>query len=149
MISASIWFWLSLMGELKQRGNLKRESGAFLLGKKGSNRIVKALYYNDLDPECLNSGIVEFSYLGQMNLSDYCIENNMKVLADVHTHPGGWTGQSVADKTNPMISRKGHQAIIIPNYAKKKFQLFQGVGFYEYLGDFRWLAKCNLKLSLL
>ena len=44
-----------------------------------------------------------------------CREKKLTVAADVHTHPAG-AAQSSSDRTNPMISRDGHIAIIVPRF---------------------------------
>ncbi|MEP0986020.1 Mov34/MPN/PAD-1 family protein [Ekhidna sp.] len=137
------------MRELKRLGNNTRESGAFLVGKKGSRKISSYLPYTMFDPNCLDSGIVRFSSNGQVRLSKYCREHNLTVLADVHTHPGSSTQQSYADKTHPMVNRKGHIAYIIPFYAKGMWPLFSGVSFYEYQGDFEWTKAMKPKITLL
>jgi len=136
-LKMSIWLWLSMMGQLKKRGGGRKESGAFLLGNYGSNKVVEFICFDDLDSECL-TGMIEFSASGIVLLSDYCISKNLTVLADVHTHPGKWTNQSETDKKNPMVCISGHIAIIIPKFAQQKLQLLGGVGIFEYLGGSKW-----------
>ncbi|HRH03416.1 MAG TPA: hypothetical protein PLN13_09275 [Bacteroidia bacterium] len=130
--------WVKLVGQLRIRGKGKRETGAFLLGPLEKPTITKFICYDELDPHAFDSGIIVFSGDGYIPLWKYCRENNLRVWADVHTHPGTWTGQSKADKEHPMISQKGHIAFIVPNFAKNKKQKFTGVGIYEYLGDHKW-----------
>ena len=130
--------WRELICELKKKGMGERESGAFLLGTLESAKVTKFICYDDLDPHTFDSGIIVFESYGFAPLWKYCRENKMKVLADVHTHPGSWTGQSTLDKTNPMIVQKGPIAMIVPNYAKRWKQSLKGVGVYQYLGDHEW-----------
>ena len=74
----------------------------------------------------------------RMDLSqEECRRVNMEVVADVHTHPGGY-GQSAIDKAHPMISEVGHHALIIPNYADQLYLPGQ-IGIYEYRGRQGWL----------
>ncbi|MCC7302471.1 MAG: hypothetical protein IT233_07510 [Bacteroidia bacterium] len=130
--------WTKLIGQLRTRGKGKRETGAFLLGPVDKNAISSFICYNDLDPHAFDSGIIIFSGNGYIPLWKHCIENSLRVWADVHTHPGAWTGQSPSDKAHPMTAQKGHIALIVPNFAKNKKQLLNGVGIYEYMGDRKW-----------
>ena len=90
-LSCSWLLWRRLLAGLRARGlNGKRESGAFLLGTRlrGRARVVSFVLYDDLDPGCLNTGIVRFDgrYFGA--LWDICQARGLVVVADVHTHPG-------------------------------------------------------------
>lgn len=139
--------WVNLIQELACRGEGRKESGAFLLGKPGGNLIEFIVYFDDLDPNCL-TGMIEFSASGFVKLWDYCSSNQLTVLADVHTHPYNWTGQSLIDKQNPMIPVQGHIAIIIPHYSCKKNQMLRGIGIYEFLGGVNWKKLKTTKIKL-
>src|ERR1700722_15234282 len=102
--------WKELIGELYARGEGVRETGAFLLGDKSGNTISHFICYNDLDPHVSESGIIIFNGNGFIPLWEYCSAHKMKVLADVHTHPDEWTGQSTSDRKHPMIAQAGHIA---------------------------------------
>lgn len=130
--------WFSLLFSLKRRGQGKRESGAFLVGRKDKGKVSDFICYDDLDGRCLDNGIIEFDGKGYVSLWEYCEKNNLSVLADVHTHPGNWVGQSMSDRTNPMIAQQGHLAMIIPRYAKNLFQDLSDVGIYQYKGNHEW-----------
>jgi hypothetical protein len=84
----------------------------------------------------LDTGIVRFDgrYFGA--LWDICKMRGMSVVADVHVHPGA-PGQSASDRDHPMISRAGHIAFILPDYARPPMPQ-ESVGIYRYLGDKRW-----------
>jgi hypothetical protein len=65
------FLWARLVDDLRSRGNDRtRESGAFLLGYQdvGRARIMDYVLYDDLDPHCLNTGIVQFNgrYFGEL-----------------------------------------------------------------------------------
>ena len=139
-ISCSTQLWHEGLTELKQRGKGRRESGAFLLGrKKGNKRTVSNIvYYDDLDPHCLDSGIVILDGSAYAGLWKICRETRFEVLADVHTHPGS-PYQSGTDRDNPMIGVIGHIAIIVPNLAQRMVPSHE-LGVYEYLGNHRWQA---------
>ena len=137
--SCSWFLWHRIIDRLQQHGNFVRESGAFLLGKRnngGRSRIVDFVLYDDIDPHCLDSGIVciDGSYFG--TLWEICQQNHLTVVADVHTHPGN-SMQSQSDRDNPMIAQKGHLAIILPRFAKPPVRLNE-VGIYRYRGGKRW-----------
>jgi len=139
-ISCSSMLWQYLTDNLRRRGGGYRESGAFLLGSNysGRARIKKIVFYDDLDPHSLESGIVRIDgrYFGK--LWDICRQTRLAVVADVHTHPRG-SAQSPSDRNNPMIARSGHIAFIIPNYATSS-RCFDDLGIYRYLGNHRWLT---------
>lgn len=137
-ISCPARLWQTGLLELKRRGRGRRESGAFLLGchERERRRIVQIVYYDDLDPHCLDTGIVVFDGSYYEDLWRICRQTGMKVLADVHTHPG-LPYQSEADRNNPMIGVAGHVAIIVPNLAMQTVKTHQ-LGVYEYQGNYAW-----------
>jgi proteasome lid subunit RPN8/RPN11 len=139
-ISWSSRLWREGLTELRRRGKHERESGAFLLGHQEGyrRRIAKFIYYDDLDPHCLDSGIVilDGSVFGK--LWQLCRDLNMQVVADVHTHPG-IPFQSGTDRDNPMIAVAGHIAIIVPNLARRNVGA-NNLGVYEYRGNHQWQA---------
>lgn len=130
--------WLALLKELAARGGGRRESGAFLLGQRvnGCRQIRDFVPYDELDPRCLDTGIIDFDGNGYDRLWKICRDRGMEALADVHTHPARAFLSSV-DGQNPMIREKGHVALIIPNYALKPVPM-RSVGVYEYQGDYAW-----------
>jgi len=130
--------WVSGLRELKTRGGGRRESGAFLLGKNenGIRRIHRFIYYDDLDPHCLDRGYVVFDGAGYSALWEECETTGLTVVADVHTHPGAHF-QSESDRCNPMVALTGHIALIVPEFAMR-VMLPNEIGIYEYKGDHRW-----------
>ena len=120
------------------RGEGIRESGAFLLGKRsnGSSRIVDFILYDDLDPHCLDNGIICFDgrYFGL--LWEQCKHRHLSVIADVHTHPG-CSRQSDSDRAHPMIAQAGHVAIILPKFARSPVRRTD-IGIYQYHGAKKW-----------
>jgi proteasome lid subunit RPN8/RPN11 len=130
--------WQTLLAELRQRGGAERESGAFMLAKKGSREITAFICYDDLDGCALQTGIITFHAVGFVRLWDFCDRNHLGVVADVHTHPGRWTGQSESDRTHPMVAIKGHIALILPEYAAPNSSHLNGASVYEYKGRHKW-----------
>ena len=138
-LSCSWFLWRRLCRKLRERGqNRSRESGAFLLGHRRSERarIVDFVLYDDLDPCCLDSGIVRFDgrYFG--DLWAICKTRGLTVIADVHVHPGG-AGQSTSDRMHPMISCNGHTALILPRFGVKPLPRRE-IGIYRYRGRKQW-----------
>jgi proteasome lid subunit RPN8/RPN11 len=130
--------WRNLLFELRGRGGGERESGAFLLGKPGTRQISSLICYDDLDKAALETGIITFHAVGFVRLWEFCQQQGLKVLADVHTHPTDWTGQSESDKTHPMVAVRGHIALILPDFAAPNLLPFNGASVYEYLGSHKW-----------
>lgn len=137
-LSCSSSLWKNGLTELKRRSGDYRESGAFLLGTVDHHRrrIARFVFYDDLDPNCLDSGIVVFDGSGYGPLWELCRKEGLSVVADIHTHPGVAL-QSGTDKENPMVATKGHIAIIIPSFANRIIAPDE-LGIYEYLGAYQW-----------
>ena len=138
-LSCSWFLWRRLLICLRERGLKKsRESGAFLLGyyNNGRTRIADFVLYDDLDPHCLDTGIVRFDgrYFGE--LWELCKTRGLTVVADVHVHPGG-SQQSESDRAHPMISSKGHLALILPHFAARPVSKHE-IGIYRYQGSKCW-----------
>jgi proteasome lid subunit RPN8/RPN11 len=130
--------WRDLIADLRARGAGRRESGAFLLASPASDRIAAHVCYDDLDPSALDTGIIVFHGSGYAHLWQLCEARQLRVVADVHTHPGDWTEQSYADATHPMVGTPGHVALIVPNFARGNSGSLRGVGVYRYLGNHQW-----------
>ena len=130
--------WNHLIHGLRIRGENMRESGAFLLGSLENYNVTKCIFYDELDPEAFDTGIIVFNGEAYMPLWDQCIKNNMRVIGDVHTHPRAGVGQSKLDNDHPMIVQKGHLALIIPYFASNEVQKLRGIGIHEYMGDLKW-----------
>ena len=102
-LSMPMWSWRRLVRDLRRRGEGRRESGAFLLAPPGRCRVAAHVCYDDLDPTALDQGIIVFQGAGYVPLWDLCERRQLRVVADIHTHPGRWTGQSPSDATHPMV----------------------------------------------
>jgi proteasome lid subunit RPN8/RPN11 len=132
-------FWDEMVVELGSRGlDGRREAGAFLLSPRDGHgiRATRAVYLDDLDPNCL-VGSIHFHGSGYSALATICEREQLRVVADVHTHPGSWVGQSDVDRDNPMIALRGHLALILPGYATRPIEPRE-VGIHEYRGDEGW-----------
>lgn len=130
--------WRKLVAELGRRGGGTRESGAFLLAPRASRvpAVTRIVYFDDIDPNCLTGGIT-LAGTAFGRLWDLCDQHQVRVVGDVHTHPGGWVGQSGTDRDNPMVARAGHVALIVPHLARRPVRA-RRVGVHEYLGEDGW-----------
>lgn len=131
--------WASGVQELARRTlGARRESGAFLLGhdRGAQKEIVEFVFYDDIDPNALRTGIVHFAGNRFPILWEHCRKRGYGVVADVHVHPHGYW-QSASDQADPVMPRAGHLAIIVPHFAGRQTEP-GGIGLYEYLGNGKW-----------
>jgi proteasome lid subunit RPN8/RPN11 len=137
-IRISRWRWRRLIAELARRGRGERESGAFLLARPAGRRVAGFVFFDDLDPDALTGAI---SIRGEAfgRLWAICAERGMRVIADVHTHPGSGVAQSHVDAANPMIAKCGHLGIIVPQFAQHSRDP-RDAGVHVYRGDHRWTS---------
>ena len=138
-LKCDVKVWRAGVKELRLRTRRStRESGAFLLGVEegSSKRILEFVFYDDIDPNALATGIVHFDGTKFPKLWEHCRTRGYGVVADVHVHPCGY-GQSSSDKANPVMPRAGHFAMILPDFAARDTKP-GGIGMYEYCGDGRW-----------
>lgn len=117
----------------------QRESGAYLLGthrSDGSRDILEFVYYDDIDPMALATGIVTIRQTALPRLWELCRARGYGIVADVHVHPGGYA-QSASDQANPVMPRAGHIALILPHFARRN--PYPGsIGMFEFLGNGAW-----------
>lgn len=137
--------WEEMIEELRQRGEGRRESGAFLLGSRegGTRLVTRIVYLDDIDPACL-VGSIHLHGEAYGKLWDICEEAELKVLGDIHTHPGDGVRQSPTDRENPMVARRGHVALIAPDFAAGTVES-RDVGVHQYLGEEGWTSHIGLE----
>lgn len=131
--------WRGLVAELDRRGQRRHEAGAFLLGttREGRHEVKEVVFYDQLDPAAYAAGICVLHGDAFAKLWAICRQRSLSVVGDVHTHPGAGF-QSDSDRTNPMVARKGHIALIVPDFARWPINLNR-MGVFEYEGDHVWL----------
>lgn len=139
--------WNTLIAELGHRTGSVREAGAFLLARAGDERrsVVRVVYFDDVDPDCLTGGITMHS-TGFDALWSICNAEGLRVVADVHTHPGDFVRQSAIDRANPMIASAGHVAIIVPDLASR-LPSAQECGVHTYRGAHTWEQALEVQAS--
>ena len=144
-LSCSRKRWRQIVAELERRGGRRHEAGVFLLGCEGGNRleVVEAIFYDDLDPQAYATGVCVLHGDAFAKLWAACRAKKVSVIADVHTHPAGGF-QSFSDKTNPMVARQGHIAIIVPDFARWPI-VENRMGIYEYRGDHEWIDRSTAR----
>lgn len=130
--------WRALMEDLRARGNGRRESGAFLLAstKAGDDVVRTWLPYDELEPASFAYAYVRLESATFSKLWDWCGKHDVKVVADVHTHPGSPV-QSMSDRAHPMVSLAGHFALIVPWFAQRNPQPID-VSLNVYEGSGNW-----------
>jgi proteasome lid subunit RPN8/RPN11 len=137
-VSCGSYLWKSIVAELCRRTEMRHESGAFLLGtiEDGRRRILRPVYYDDLDAKAYSQGICVVRGPAFAQLWKICRKTGYSVVADIHVHPGE-AFQSSSDKTNPTLPNRGHISIIVPHFAKSPVRI-ERLGIFEYLGGYRW-----------
>lgn len=132
--------WNAITRQLHHRTEGCHESGAFLLGtvSDGPRNVQSIVYYDELDPKAYDTGVCVLRGDSFARLWDRCSQMALAVVADVHVH-GRSAAQSLSDRTNPMIARHGHIALILPLMSRYPVRRW-AIGFYEYQGDHQWRA---------
>ncbi len=138
-LSCSRRLWRTLVAELERRTEGRHESGAFFLGVERGGRceIREAIFYDDLEPGAYASGVCILHGDAFAKLWGECRRKQLTVVADVHTHPEA-AFQSLSDKSNPMVAKAGHIAIILPNFGKWPIRAAE-LRMYEYRGQHEWI----------
>jgi proteasome lid subunit RPN8/RPN11 len=146
-VRCSVAFWFQLQRQLRLRANGERESGAFLLGNSAHDvaTLAEAVYYDDLDPQALRTGIVRFDGQYYARLWEICRRTGLDVVADVHTHPAS-AHQSQSDRSHPMMARSEHIALIVPDFASDWLAINR-VRAYEYMGNRNWIPLRGPRLT--
>lgn len=133
--------WREGVDELARRTlGGRQESGAYLLGvdlPASGQRILEFVFYDEIDPRALETGVVTIRQTALPRLWTLCRERGYGVVADIHVHPGGYD-QSSSDKENPVMPRAGHVAMILPNFAQG-FPEPGSIGIFEFLGAGQWV----------
>lgn len=133
--------WAEMIRELGRRGEGRREAGAFILASRNGegSLVAQIVYLDELDPDCL-VGSIHLHGEAYSKLWSLCDRQNLRVVADIHTHPGTNVGQSRIDATNPMVARHGHLALIAPDLATRPVHPRE-IGVHEYRGDEGWMSR--------
>ena len=130
--------WDEMFAQLGRRAGGRRESGAFLLADRAGDprHVMRIVYYDDLDLASLR-GDIRLDAAAYGRLWDLCDQYKGRVIGDVHTHGGTYVCQSSTDRENPMISRAGHIALLVPHLASRRASPRE-VGVHRYAGAGDW-----------
>lgn len=141
LLKMSEALWGHTMAELAERGGGHRESGSILLASASGDpaRVTRVIYHDDLDPGCLQGGHIRIASGAFSTLWDICEAEDLKVAADVHTHPGEGVAMSSIDAKNPMMARSGHIGVIVPRLALGRVSP-SDVGLHLYQGSDGWTS---------
>lgn len=142
--------WDGLIAALARRTGGTREAGAFLLAAADQRHrptVRLIVYFDELDADCLTGGI-SMGSAAFGKLWTLCRTSGLRVIADVHTHPGTSVRQSGVDKANPMVALVGHVAIVAPHLAMLPFETRE-CGVHVYLGGHRWEANYRRRAAQL
>jgi proteasome lid subunit RPN8/RPN11 len=133
--------WRAIIRELERRGRHEHEAGAFLLGPDNPafREVTDVIYYDELDADAYSTGECVLHGNAFARLWAACRRRKLTVVADIHTH-GGDAHQSDSDRTNPMVARAGHIAIIVPDCAAWPIARNR-LGIYEYRGQHEWIDR--------
>lgn len=131
--------WRRLTDGLYRRGGRRHETGAFLLGSRSGDirHVSDFVFYDELDPDAYQTGVCVLHAAAFSKLWAICRARGLTVVADIHTHLGA-AFQSHSDRTNPMVAREGHIAIIVPDYATPPVA-HSRLGLFEYRGSHEWV----------
>jgi hypothetical protein len=136
-----IQIWHATWAGLNTRSKGKIESAAIWAGRRdGEIERVEGVYFLD-------------DYVGGLQRRDYhCVpvqaltiffadlrRDRRVIIADLHTHPRSWVGQSQLDEANPIEFRKGLPAVVLPWFAQGEPSL-QSCGVHIYEGGGKWLS---------
>lgn len=131
----------SLIADLARSGRGSREAGAFLLGRADNLRrhVSSYLMYDVVAPESSREhDYVAFTSEEMARAWQHCYAIGLEVVADVHTHPRG-PAQSITDRAHPIVSMKGHVALIVPHFAMKNPRPAD-LGVHIFEGGGRWTS---------
>jgi hypothetical protein len=137
--------WTQTLSELARRGEDRHEAGAFLLGDVQRQRrdVREVVYYDELDSAAYDTGACVLYGDAFARLWAIARQKQLTIVGDVHTHFGRAL-QSFEDRTNPMVARAGHIALIVPYFARPPV-LHEALGVYEYRGNHEWIDHSGVR----
>lgn len=124
--------WTTTLRLLRERSAGFRESGALFLGKispLGERMATRAIAYHDLDDDRASEGFLEISEAAKHQLYGLLEDENLRLVAMVHTHPSQWVGLSTIDQANKISSKVGFWSIVLPNFGQQPWEI-QHTGFH-------------------
>jgi proteasome lid subunit RPN8/RPN11 len=110
---------------LKKRSAGWRESGAIWAGdlEEVKSTVREVFFYHDLCDDQGRALSLELSEAAKFSLYRELAARGMKLVGMIHTHPEDWVGLSYIDKANQLCSRIGFWSLVVPYYAKRKWDI--------------------------
>lgn len=131
--------WLETWQGLLKRGEGTREAACIWGGKRATtvDTASSVTFLDDLPGVRAGARYHQMTRATIGALFEILRRNGDMIVADIHTHPGPWTGLSRTDAASPIEFRPGLPAMVIPHYANATPSLSE-LGLHEYVGDGRW-----------
>lgn len=123
---------------LRQDGLKGVESTVLWGGRRfGSEAVVMAVVYPCGPDVALEPGYVHVGADTTAEMGRWLRAQSLTALAQVHTHPGGWTGHSPTDSDFSIASSEGFLSLVWPHYAARPVATTSELGIHQLLGG-RW-----------
>lgn len=116
---------------LQVRSGGKCESAAIWAGIVHGNmwNAEQVFYHHELCNDRATALSLELTEKAKFFLYTHLAEQNLRLVALLHTHPGKWVGLSQIDAKNQISSRLGFWSIVVPRYGRKPWSL-RSMGFH-------------------
>lgn len=79
-------------------------------------------------------GFVHVSALAVGQAARQARHSRLAILAQIHSHPGGWTDHSDGDDRMVLLPHEGMFSIVVANYGDGGITAGQGAGLHQYQG---------------
>jgi hypothetical protein len=123
---------------LRQDGLKQVESTVLWGGRRfGSDACVLSVLYPCGRDVSLSSGLVRVGPDTTAEMGRWLRGQGLRALAQIHTHPKGWTGHSRTDNEGPIVSAEGFVSIVWPHYASLPAATVRDFGVHRLFGG-RW-----------
>ena len=125
---------------LRQDGLKDVESTVLWGGRRfGSDGCIMSVLYPCGYDVARSRGLVRVGPDTTAEMGRWLRRQSLRALAQVHTHPTGWTGHSRTDDDGPIVSAEGFVSIVWPHYASLPPTTVRDFGVHR-LSSGRWHA---------
>lgn len=123
---------------LRQDGRKRVESTVLWGGRRfGTDAVVMSVLYPCGPDVYHEAGVVRVGPDTAAEMGRWLRAQGLRGLVQVHSHPGEWTGHSVTDDENPIISAEEFVSLVWPNYGELPVRTVQDLGVHRLSGG-RW-----------
>ena len=120
---------------LRQDGLKGVESTVLWGGRRfGNEAVVMAVLYPCGRDVAFEAGFVHVGSDTTAEMGRWLRSQGLVALAQVHTHPGAWTGHSKTDDDFPIASSEGFLSLVWPHYAAKSVERIEELGVHQLIG---------------